>query len=905
MSRLPRLLYRLTLRLYPEAFLRRYEDEMLRDFEARTVRARATRGSLAAWRYQIRATLDVVPSALRTRLRRAPGPDLSQPNRLTHGERGALMMGSVIHDLRYSVRMLVKSPVFTVAAVLTLALGIGLNTATFTTVNGLLLAPLPGAEAPDELVQIYRRWPGMEYGSTSIPHYQSIRDMSADAFESVAAYSFVPMSVSTGERSERILGLIVSANFFQTYGVTPPLGRAFLPGSEDRGPGAHPVAILGYGYWKSRFGGDPGVVGSTFVLNGHPFQVVGVAPETFRGPVNFADVPLYVPLMMQPDLSPGDNLLEARGNNSMTTVARLRAGVTVERAREVMDALLLQLREEYPDNYQRQIGHTLVRQSEAGIHPSFKSAQVGMSSVMMVVVGLLLLIACVNVANLFLVRARERRREMGIRLSLGAGRGRIVRQLLTESLVFSLAAGLAGLGIARLAMRSLAAFRPPMDGPWAFSFAVDQHVLLFTLGVSLAAGLVFGLAPALQAARPETVSALKGESGRKGGRSRVSGGLVVVQMALSLLLLVSSGLFLRSLQGATRIDPGFTSPGNLVLASVDPGLQGYSQPDAQQLFDRLMTDVAAWPEVSGVGMTSIVPLGLDGSDRNVEVPGYDFAEGERRSLRFSFVTEGYLETMGIELVEGRTFTRTDDAEGAPVIIVNERFAQRFWPGESALGKTVRTAGRDREVVGVVETGKYASLGEQPTEFMYMPSRERFEFAMTLVVRTRSNPQAVLGRIRDLVRTLDPDMPVYDVRTMEDHMGIALLPARLGGSVLGVFGLLGLVLAAVGIYGVMAYSVARRTRELGIRMALGASRRTVVRQVVGEGMKLTAVGTVIGLVTAVGASRLVASLLYNVDALDPVAFLGVPLVLVAVATLAVLLPARRAASVEPMRALGSE
>ncbi len=924
-TRVARAVYQAVLRLYPRSFRERYQAEMVHDFVERGAEVRSAGGRAAQWGYWLRAIATVAPSALRIRVDSArsqamhrsvvrtdnqPAPDVPPDagfhrQRLTLSERGALVMGTVIRDLQYSVRMLVKNPMFTAAAVLTLALGIGLNAATFTTVNGILLAPLSGTQEPDELVQIYRHWPGLEYGSTSIPHYQDLRDMTGDAFESVSAYTFVPVSLSNGDRSERTFGMMVSANFFENYGVTPFLGRVFIPGVEAQGPGAHPVVVLGHGYWQSNFGGDPTVVGSTVIVNGHPFEVVGIAPEDFRGPVNFADVPLYVPIMMQRELSPGNDWIESRGNNMMTAVGRLRDGVTVERAEQVMSSVLLQLKELYPEDYDTQVGHTLVLQSEAGIHPSFKDAQVGMSTVIMAVVGLLLLIACVNVANLFLARARERRREMGIRLSLGAGRGRIIQQLMTESLVFSLISGLAGLGIARLSMQSLAAFRPPIDGPFDFGFAMDNTVLLFTLVVSVAAGIVFGLAPALQAARPDTVSAVKGESSQKAGKSRMSNGLVIVQMALSLLLLISSGLFLRSLQGATEIDPGFDQPGNLVLASLDPGLQGYDQPEAEQFFDRLTEEVNALPEVDAVGMTYIVPLGLNNSDRGVEVPGYDFAEGERRSLHYSYVRDGYLEAMGIDLVEGRAFNRMDDADGAPVIIVNRRFAERFWPGESAVGRIVRTAGQEREVIGVVETGKYTSLGEDPTEYMYLPHREQFAFSMTLIARTSSNPQAVLGRIRDVVRGMDPNMPLYDVRSMEDHMGIALLPARLGGSVLGVFGVLGLVLAAVGIYGVMAYSVAQRTRELGIRVALGASKRTVLRQVLGEGMRLAVIGTVLGLVAAAGASRLVAGFLYNVDAMDPVAFVGVPLLLVGVAALAVLMPARRAASVEPMKALKTD
>jgi len=517
---------------------------------------------------------------------------------------------------------------------------------------------------------------------------------------------------------------------------------------------------------------------------------------------------------------------------------------------------------------------------------------------------LLLLIACVNVANLFLARARERRREMGIRLSLGAGRARIVQQLLTESLVFSALAGAAGLGLAALAVRVLSSVRPPVDGPWLFAIDLDRRVLGFTLLISLAAGLLFGLAPALQAARADTMSAVKGDSGGR-TRSRMSASLVVLQMALSLLLLISSGLFLRSLQGATRIDPGFDEPRNIAIASMDPGLQGYDEARGRAFQDRLLAEVRALPDVRAVGFSDWLPLGMASSDRGVTIPGYEFAEGERQSLNYARVTEGYLEAMGVDFLEGRTFTAQDDAAGPPVIIVNRRFAERFWPGESALGKVVTTAGDDRQVVGVVETGKVRSLGEAPTELMYLPQRELYASGVTMVVRTSGDPATVLRRVRELVRSEDADMPVFDVRTMEDHMGFALLPARLGGSVLGLFGVLGLVLAAVGIYGVMAYSVAQRTRELGIRVALGSDRSAVLRMVVREGMRLAGLGVVIGLIGAVVASRLLAGLLYGIEPLDPVAFSLVPLTLVAVAALAVYLPARRAARMDPVRALKTE
>lgn len=888
-----RRLYARLLALYPDDFREQFEADLIQAFDDRRSEPRFS-GSLGGFRLVLFLMRDFVTALPMTTRRH---DDI--------GRGVAEVMNDIWMDLKFSVRMLLKNPMFTLAAVTTLALGIGLNAATFSAVHGILLRPLAGVEDPEELVQVYRAWPGIEFGSNSPPHYQDLRDRTTDVFENVASWFFDPFAVSADGRNERVMGLTVSANFFQTYGVEARLGRTFIPGVEDRDPGAHPVVVISSGFWESRFGADTEVIGRTLTLNGHPFEVIGVTPPDFNGPISIAAPPVFVPLMMTNVLNPAFNRLESRGNNMMNAVGRLREGVTIERTAETLDAMLLQLREEYPESYEGQVGHTLIPQNEAGIHPTFGAAQMGMSTVMLVVVGLLLLIACVNVANLFLARARDRRREMGIRLSVGAGRGRIIQQLLTESLLFSVIAGLAGLALAHVSISLLASYRPPVDGPWAMNVDMDATVLWFTFGISIAAGVVFGMAPALQAANPETVSSVKGESTGHAGRSRMSSTLVVVQMALSLLLLTSSGLFLRSLQSATRIDPGFDDPGSLVMASMDPGLQGYDEPRSREFWDRVMDEVARLPEISGAGLTLTPPLGLGTADRSIDVPGYDFAENERSSIHYTYVSDDFLETMGVGLVEGRTFTRLDDEDSSPALVVNQHFANRFWPDQSALGKIVQTAGRDWEVVGVVETGKYASLGEDPLDFMYFPYRTLFRSDMVLVARTGADPQIVLQKVRDLVRTMDPDLPLYDLRTMEDHMGIALLPARIGGSVLGLFGLLGLLLAAVGIYGVMAYSVSQRRRELGIRVALGADRTSVLKLVLQEGMRLALVGTVVGIVAAAVASRFVQGLLYDVNALDPVAFTLVPATLIAVAALAVYVPARRAASVDPIRALKTE
>jgi predicted permease len=896
-SRLALAVYRLTILLYPREFRARYASEMINDFTTRSRLAAGTGGNGTAFVYCVRSIMNTIPSALRVRAttRRAKRNNPRPP-----------LWSNLALDLRYCLRMLWRKPLFTTAVVLTMALGIGANTATFSVVNGILLRPLVGVDSPDELVQVYRHWPAHEFGSSSIPHYQDIRDRTGEAFENVTAWVFVPLAITVDDLADRVFGMMVSANFFQTYGVAPVLGRAFLPGEESVGAGEHPVAVVSHAFWESRLGADRSVIGKTITVNGHLFEVVGVTPAEFRGPVTGADVAVYVPIMMQRQVVPAYDWIEARGVGMLRVVGRLRAGVTLERAAQVVNGTLAGLREEFPDQYNVDLDATIVPERKAGMHPTLRGSQMAMSSVVLVVVSILLLIACVNVANLLLVRANERRREIGIRSSLGAGRWRIVTQLLTESLVLTVLAGLAGLGIASLAVHLISRVRLPSLGPYGnLGLEIDGRVLLFTLGVSIVAGLLFGLVPALRAAGPNTVLATKGESSERCGTSRMGSGLVVVQMALSVLLLVGSGLFLRNLQGALAIDPGFDEPGHVVLASMDPGLQGYDEGRAREFFDRLVQEVTALPGVTSAGLTTKVPLNQDRNYNSVTVEGYEYAEGESRFVDFALATEGYLESLGVTLLEGRSFTRLDNEDAAPVIIVNKAFAERFWPGVSALGKTVTTSGRVREVIGVVKTGKYISLGESPTEYMYLPHREGMTYGMTLVARTAVNPLGVLGQIREIARGLDPHLPLYDVHTMADHVGMALLPARLNVYVLGAFGMLGLFLAAVGIYGVLASSVARRTREIGIRVALGADKSTIERLVLGQGLTLALLGTALGLVGAAAASRLIKNLLYGVEALDPVAFGAVPLVLLAVATLAVWLPARRAASVEPVTALRTE
>ncbi len=813
-------------------------------------------------------------------------------------------MNHLGNDLRYALRQFRRRKLFSALVVATLALGIGLNVAVFSAVEAMLLRPLPGVQDSDGLVQLYRQYPGEKFGSLAIPDVFDLRERTGDVFNGLTGWTFATVSLTANGEPRALSGHLVSANYFDVLGVKAALGRVFVP-KEDQGPLAHPVVILSDGTWKTLLGGDPGVVGRKVILNGRSMEIIGVTPPEFRGAMPMLRPALYIPLMQLDQIRPSSvGGLQDRGMRFMSGLARLSPGMTPEKVRERLKTAMADLRQIHPDAY-KETDINVVPQSKAGIHPSLRGAQMAFSGAVMSVVSLLLLIACVNVANLFLARARERSQEIAVRLAVGASRKRLVGQLLTESFLLASIAGVVGLGVAQAAIRLTDRITVP-----GIDFAADLRlgstVLLFSAGVTLVTGLLFGLLPAWQATRPSLVPALKGDSSGGAPKSRAVRSLVVAQTALSIVLLVSAGLFLVNLRAAEVLDKGFATD-NRIVAVMNPGQQGYGRPEAEAFYRQLLERLRANPRVRSAALMSVTPLSLGSSDRGITVPGYSPLPDERMSIHFAVVSPGYFETMGIEVVQGRAFTDRDSPDSQPAVIVNRRFAEHFWPGQDPLGRAVRmgrNAPRDYVVVGVTPTGKYRTLGEKPLPYMYFPHSQEWTPGMTVAIHARDSADSLASTLRAEVRALNPDMPLMAVATLDEALGVALLPARLSGWVLGVLGVIGLALASMGIYGVMAHSVSQRTREIGIRVALGARPGEVARLVMREGLGLVGVGTIIGLVGAFGASILLRSVLYGADGRVFV-FLSVPILLLTVSALAIWNPARRAAGVDPILALRSE
>ena len=817
-------------------------------------------------------------------------------------------MKSVIQDLRYAGRTLWKSPGFTLVAIFSLGLGIGLNTAIFSFVNVILIRPLPVIKEQDRLVWL--RAP------ISYPDYNDYRSLSQSFEGMVAITGTSDFSIDRGGEPELVKGEYVTENYFEVLRVAAVKGRTFVA---QEGQIPTPVMVLSEHLWRTRFNSDPNIIGKQISLNGIAFTVIGITPTGFIGTEVGLDRELWVPLAMSATLNPPDttrvadpikNRLENRNSHSLAVFARLKPGVTLEQADKDLTTLARNVAEAYSGKVSAETLRSvqLLRMS-GGMDPRDQQEALPLAGIAMGVVGIVLLIACLNIASLLVARAAIRQRETAIRQALGASRPRLIRQWLTESVVLGIAGGTVGLLLGLWSNQLLISYlqATPLA---SLNLKLDWHVLAFTFAVSIITGIVFGLAPALQASRLDLVTALKSERVFLRGRhsSRLRTLFVTAQVALSVVLLIGAGLFLRALQTATTIDPGINVD-RVLTVPLNLGLLRYKETDGQNFYSNLLSRVAAQPGVESVSIVRFPQLGF--SFAQFEVFTEDRNNGqpdEGVSTGFNVVGPGYFTTMQTPLLRGRDFTEAD-RQGAPgVVVINATLASMLWNGADPLGKRISLTGQKGpflEIVGVTRDGKYRSLGESPQPYVYQPVFQSYDPKMTMVIRTTGEPLSVTAAVREQIRILDPNLPVSDIKTLRDQLNFSLFPSRIAALTLGGFGVLALILAAIGIYGVVSYAVARRTHEIGIRIALGAKELSVLRLVIREGLFVVAVGLVVGLSLALVTTRLIEGFLYGVAATDAITFLTVPIVLGVVAVLASYLPARRATKVDPLVALRYE
>ena len=815
--------------------------------------------------------------------------------------KGGGLMETLLQDLRYGLRMLIKTPGFTFVAVLTLGLGIGANTAIFSLVNTVLLRPLPIAR-PEQVVTLNSGAPGRGfYPLIGYAEYQDYRDRDR-SLAGLAACSIAPVSLSYNGINERVWSYHVTGNYFSLLGVGAARGRVIAP-EDDRIPGAHPVMMLSYQCWQHRFGADPRIVGRSVLVGGRNYTVIGITPPEFRGTELAFTPELWFPMMMRPEIESGSGSLNRRFP-PVGILGRLKEGMSWAQAESALNLIAAQLGREYPQTNEGQI---IVLTQPGLFGAAMRGTVLTFTAVSMGVVVLVLLLACTNLTNLLLARASERHREIAIRLAIGAGRSRVLRQLLTESVLLALLGSAFGLALAYGAVE-LAGFRMPVFfGFTPIDLRIDWRVLVFTFALSLLTGVLFGLLPGLQATRPDLIPALKNES-TVGGyrRSRLRNVLVVAQVSLSLVLLLCAGLVLRGLQRAQQIDPGF-NPRQVVEVSFDPGLQQYDRERGREFQRQALERVRGLPGVQAAALITRAPLTSNQMGKGIFIQGDEPKNATRAPIALTAsISLDYFRTMETRLLQGRDFTVQDDAQSPPVAIVNAAFARRFWPGENPIGRRFNfTTGKWIEIVGIAQDGKYSSVAEKIESFVYLPLAQNYESRVTLIARGAGDPNLLTTVIRNALHGLDGNLPLYDARTMAEHMDLPLLPARVAATALGGFGALALLLAAVGVYGVMSNAVTQRTREIGVRLALGAGSKEIFKLIVGHGALLVGTGIGIGLGVAGLGTRLLAKFLFGVSAIDPLTFIGVTALLTVTAFLACYLPARRATKVDPMVALRQE
>jgi predicted permease len=814
-------------------------------------------------------------------------------------------MSSFWQDVRYSLRMIAKAPGYAAIAILTLALGIGANTTIFSWINSTLLNPIPGLASPGEVVALSLGRGSDNPFPFTYPDFEAMRD-GQQSFVGITAANIAPMSLTGKGKPERVWGMVASANYFDLLGVRPILGRGFLP-EEDTKPGGAPVAVISYRLWQTHFGANPEVAGQTLEINQHPYTIVGVTPAVFQGSQTGLRSEIWIPIMMEEQLLPQGDLIHDHHYFWLTALGRLKPGVRPEQAQEEMTLRLKREAKNYPEEHK---GHDSV-----SVYPLWRNpfgANQFLSTLLpmlMTIAGLVLLLACANVANLMLVRSVARRREIAIRLSLGANRWRLVRQLLVESLILALAGGLVAFALTFWTSGTFMKFVPKTDFPISLGMRVDHTVLLATMVISVLTGVIFGILPALRASGEAPIAVLKEDTGSASGgmrKARLASALVVAQISLSLLLLICAGLFIRSFMSAQQINPGFNAH-NVLIATYDLFTGGYSEASGVEFDRQLVAKLEAQPGIQSVALSSRVPLGFGGGSTAVNPEGYVSQANESMETQVAIITPNYFQTLQIPLVKGRDFTPQDTKSSQRVVIVSETFVNRYWPNQEALGKQLNSDLTHEwfTVVGVARDSKVNGLNEKPTPFLYLPQYQVYRATMMVLARTNGDPLAAGKTVEKTIHQLNADLVVFDITTLDLREQIASFGQRVAGAFVGAFGLLALVLAAVGIYGVTSYTTRQRTHEIGIRMTLGASKRDVLRLVLGHGLRLTLIGVILGLAASFALTRFLTSLLLGVTSTDALTFSSVAILLCAVALFACFIPARRAMRVDPMVALRYE
>jgi predicted permease len=818
-------------------------------------------------------------------------------------------------DVRYAISWLLRSPAFTAVAIASLAIGIGFNTALFSIIDALLLRPLP-IERPDRIVDVYTKGSdGDMFTTNSYPDFVDLRAQN-QVFTDMAGYSPAIAALKTGDQSRMAIGEVVTGNYFQLLGVHAAVGRTLLP--EDDTPGAQRAVALSHRTWMRDYGGESSVVGRTLQIRGQAYTIVGVIDESFRGMVPMLQPEMWVPVAWVEEVEPagiqdavpsptGNTRVERRGQRWMFVKARLKEEETRESAEANLQVIMSQLAAAHPKTNEKR---PIAVAANVRVHPQADETMRPIAAGLMLGVGLVLLVACANVANMLLARASGRQKEIGIRLAIGASRGRLVRQLLTESLVLSLLGAAAGVSLAMLLLQFVEAIPLPVPVPLALTLQIDGRVLLFTVGIATFAGLLAGLAPALKATKPNLTAELKGDRPSMSAGTRrwtLRDGLVVAQTAVTLVLLVTAGLLTRSIVEARQTDLGFQSTGIAVLGT-EVGLIGYDEARSNAFYDRVLERVKALPGVEAAAGTVRQPLALNYNRNGIFFPDKMEPGATAIPIAATWVDEDYFATLGVPVVRGRNIAPSDTTDAPRVAVVNESFVKTYWPGEDAVGKRfrLRTAdGTEYQTVGVVADYKVSTVGEAPTPYIHYALPQGRFTGQVIMARTQGNAAALLTTMRRELLAIEPNAVFLDSQTMDAQVDMALLPARLAAQMASLVGLVATVLAAIGLYGVIAYAVARRTREIGIRMALGAAPGGVIGLVMRQGLTVALAGIVAGAGIAYMAAGAIASALYGVSALDPVAWGGSIVALLGSAALANYLPARRASRVDPSVALRTE